>query len=244
MTQYQIQSETNFFSTQKICFYQRLKCLKKLLHKRFSWHFILFARTTFAWFTSKDEVTNRLTANADYGVSIVESFAPPENWLPGQEINKDVYAVNTGNVDAYVEETVSGLLTVTTEKATTELTADSVKLKAAEHYAVEAGAYLAYKPAASNLELGTMVVAMVPDSTDLNGYTTADAITDFTPDAAGLYVFRRSIGVDPETKIETFKYDGYYFDGQDYYKLSNLSVSGSSCKRSAHFWLGSKCTSC
>jgi len=30
--------------------------------------------STFAWFTSKDEVTNRLTASADYGVSIVEDF--------------------------------------------------------------------------------------------------------------------------------------------------------------------------
>ena len=63
---------------------------------------LIIAGSSFAWFTSKDEVTNRLSANADYGVSIVESFAPPENWLPGQEVNKDVYAVNTGNVAAFV----------------------------------------------------------------------------------------------------------------------------------------------
>ena len=97
-------------------------------------------------------------------------------------------------------------------------------MTAAERYAVEAGAYLAYKPGKSNKELGVQVVSMIPDATNLEGYTTADAATDFTPDAAGLYVFRRSIGVDPETKIETFKYDGYYFDGQDYYKVSNLNV--------------------
>lgn len=60
------------------------------------------AGATFAWFTSKDEVTNRLTASADYGVSIVEDFTPPEDWLPGQEINKDVSAVNTGNIAAFV----------------------------------------------------------------------------------------------------------------------------------------------
>ena len=185
---------------------------------------LIIAASSFAWFTSKDEVTNRLSANADYGVSIVESFAPPENWLPGQEINKDVYAVNTGNVDAYVEETVSGTLTITTEVAKDDISANSVKLTAAERYAVEAGAYLAYKPDTSNKELGVQVVSMIPDATNLEGYTTADAATDFTPDAAGLYVFRRSIGVDPETKIETFKYDGYYFDGQDYYKVSNLNV--------------------
>lgn len=63
---------------------------------------MIVAGSTFAWFTSKDEVTNRLTAHADYGVSIVEDFTPPEDWTPGQKINKDVSAVNTGNVDAYV----------------------------------------------------------------------------------------------------------------------------------------------
>jgi len=63
---------------------------------------VTVAGSTFAWFTSKDEVTNRLTASADYGVSIVEDFTPPEDWLPGQKINKDVSAVNTGNVAAFV----------------------------------------------------------------------------------------------------------------------------------------------
>ena len=186
---------------------------------------LIIAGSSFAWFTSKDEVINRLSANADYGVSIVESFAPPENWLPGQEVNKDVYAVNTGNVAAFVEETVSGKLTITTEVAKDAISANSVKLTAAERYAVEAGSYLAYKPATSNKELGVQVVSMIPDATNLEGYTTADAATDFTPDAAGLYVFRRSIGVDANTKVETFKYEAYYFDGHDYYKVTDLSVT-------------------
>ena len=186
---------------------------------------LIIAGSSFAWFTSKDEVNNRLSANADYGVSIVESFAPPENWVPGQEVNKDVYAVNTGNVGAFVEETVSGKLTITTEVAKDDISANSVKLTAAERYAVEAGSYLAYKPATSNKELGVQVVSMIPDATNLEGYTTADAATDFTPDAAGLYVFRRSIGVDADTKVETFKYEAYYFDGHYYYKVTDLSVT-------------------
>ena len=186
---------------------------------------LIIAGSSFAWFTSKDEVNNRLSANADYGVSIVESFAPPENWVPGQEVNKDVYAVNTGNVAAFVEETVSGKLTITTEVAKDAISANSVKLTAAERYAVEAGSYLAYKPATSNKELGVQVVSMIPDATNLEGYTTADAATDFTPDAAGLYVFRRSIGVDADTKVETFKYEAYYFDGHYYYKVTDLSVT-------------------
>ncbi len=186
---------------------------------------LIIAASSFAWFTSKDEVNNRLSANADYGVSIVESFAPPENWVPGQEVNKDVYAVNTGNVGAFVEETVSGKLTITTEVAKDAISANSVKLTAAERYAVEAGSYLAYKPATSNKELGVQVVSMIPDATNLEGYTAADAATDFTPDAAGLYVFRRSIGVDANTKVETFKYEAYHFDGHDYYKVTDLSVT-------------------
>ncbi|MCR5730667.1 MAG: BsaA family SipW-dependent biofilm matrix protein [Ruminococcus sp.] len=60
------------------------------------------AGSTFAWFTSKDEVTNRLSASADYNVAIVEDFTPPEDWTPGQTINKDVSAVNTGNIEAFV----------------------------------------------------------------------------------------------------------------------------------------------
>ena len=76
---------------------------------------LIIAGSSFAWFTSTDEVTNRLSANADYDVSIVESYAPPKNWLPGQNVNKDVYALNTGSIGAYVNEDVSSVLTYTVE---------------------------------------------------------------------------------------------------------------------------------
>ncbi len=58
-----------------------------------------------------------MSANADYDVKIVESFAPPANWIPGQTINKDVYATNTGNVPAFVKETVTSRLNITKEVA-------------------------------------------------------------------------------------------------------------------------------
>ena len=63
---------------------------------------LIVASSSFAWFTSKDEVTNRLTATADYGVTLVEDFKPPEDMTPGQKVNKDVSTVNTGSVDAFV----------------------------------------------------------------------------------------------------------------------------------------------
>lgn len=68
----------------------------------------IVAGSTFAWFSSSDEVTNRLSANADYGVTIAEDFTPPENWLPGQTVEKNVGVVNTGNVDAFVRTWLEG----------------------------------------------------------------------------------------------------------------------------------------
>lgn len=72
----------------------------------------IVAGSTFAWFSSKDEVTNRLSANSSYNVAIGETFEPPENWAPGQTVDKDAYAVNTGNVGAIARMWVDGSLRV------------------------------------------------------------------------------------------------------------------------------------
>ncbi|MBP0986838.1 MAG: hypothetical protein J6S92_00960, partial [Oscillospiraceae bacterium] len=92
---------------------------------------VAVAGATFAWFTSKDEVTNRLTASANYGVSIVEDFTPPEDWLPGQKINKDVSAVNTGNVDAYVRLAILNDLTVNVKGSGAAVASNATSLPAA-----------------------------------------------------------------------------------------------------------------
>ena len=83
----------------------------------------IVAGSTFAWFTSKDEVTNRLSASAKYDVSIAEDFQPPEEWVPGQTINKDVSAVNTGNVDAFVRMWLEGEMSVMNKVALNNSTA-------------------------------------------------------------------------------------------------------------------------
>lgn len=189
---------------------------------------LIIAGSSFAWFTSRDEVTNRLSANADYDVSIVESFAPPENWLPGQEVNKDVYAVNTGNIGAFVKEEVSGSMTYTVETKTDTLSADSVKLTKAERYVVEVGSYLAGAfdangDAIQGVELGREVVAMTPSATDLDGYTAGKS--DFAPQAEGVYVFRRSVDVDPTVQTKKFSYEAYYYMGGEFYKVELTSVT-------------------
>lgn len=88
---------------------------------------VMVGGSTFAWFTSKDEVTNRLSASAQYDVSIAEDFQPPEDWVPGQQINKDVSAVNTGNVDAFVRMWLEGemnLIKKAADAASTAIPAD------------------------------------------------------------------------------------------------------------------------
>ena len=203
------------------------------LYKRLWGHFILFVRTTFAWFTSQDEVTNRLTANADYGVSIVESFTPPKNWLPGQTINKDVYAVNTGNVDAFVKETITGVLNYTYEQTIDTWDANCVELTPAEVTAIdgattnEAGGFLAWTNAQvddGNGETVTYPTGSINSRRlDPNGTDTGTEDPRWRPPATGDYIFRRSItngtsavGVEGEEGYvaatpSTFTYAGYHF---------------------------------
>ena len=178
---------------------------------------LIIAGSSFAWFTSKDEVTNRLTANSDYGVSIVESFAPPKNMLPGQEVNKDVYAVNTGSIDAFVKETVSGKLNYTYEALTDTFSAtDCLSLTPAEVTAIdgattnEAGGFLAWNNA--GVENGVVNSARQGET---------PAVADrWTPTVSGDYIFRRSIDTtDPDNP--TFTYAGYHYDADkdDFYKI-------------------------
>lgn len=89
---------------------------------------VTVAGSTFAWFTSKDEVTNRLSAKAEYNTSIVEDFQPPYEWVPGQTVNKDVSIVNTGNVDALVGVQLSGKLSLVRTAAGTAVTSAATAL--------------------------------------------------------------------------------------------------------------------
>lgn len=79
---------------------------------------VIVGGMTFAWFSSKDEVTNRFSAQANFGASIVEDFVPEEEWLPGQTVNKDVAVVNTGSVDAFVRTWLEGELRYLAKSAT------------------------------------------------------------------------------------------------------------------------------
>ena len=131
-----------------------------------------------------------MTASADYGVSIVESFTPPKQWIPGQKVNKDVYDVNTGNIAAFVNDDISGILTYTYE--TTVSTFDATNGVVLEDTALtdidgattmEAGAVLAWTD--TDEPLGTKVSARYDEDPAVAGR--------WTPNKNGDYIFRRTI---------------------------------------------------
>lgn len=162
---------------------------------------VIGAGSTFAWFTSQDEVTNRLSARADYGVSITETFTPPSDWVPGQVVNKDVYTVNTGNVAAFVKAEVKNSLNIKKEaSATAAPSADStnyVELNNDKVISLQAGAVIAYSPVAD--EIGNSTVDI------------AGGDKNFTPTETGIYIFRREITPASGTTAATYEYAGYYF---------------------------------
>jgi predicted ribosomally synthesized peptide with SipW-like signal peptide len=177
---------------------------------------IIVAGGTFAWFTSKDEVTNKLSASNKYDVTITETFTPPSQWVPGEDVTKEVGVVNTGNVDAFVKLQLKNAidLTVTSDSEAynasnvssyVELSADKVK-------SLQAGGYLVCKA-------GTALTSesdMIKDG------------TGFTPDADGLYVFRRNVTqATSDTGSDTYEYAGYYYvaSSKKYYKITDLTLT-------------------
>ncbi len=195
--------------------------------------------STFAWFTSVDEVTNKLSANFNYDVVAVEDFTPPENWIPGQTVEKDVRATNTGNIDAFVKVSVTGDMLLTKLDASAAVSAanksdvlgKAIELSnsnAEEIRSKMAGSRLVYKAGATTAADGyaydEAAVQGAGVTVDLQGSERVnvdkDAATEFTPTAAGYYIFARSTTQSSEDgTTTTVLYDGFYYDGGHYYDI-------------------------
>lgn len=69
---------------------------------------------TFAWFTAYDSRENKMSSDqlSNGDVKVAEVFNKDDPFNPGVDINKDVWAVNTGNVDALVRISFHELLTL------------------------------------------------------------------------------------------------------------------------------------
>jgi alternate signal-mediated exported protein len=199
---------------------------------------LIVAGGTFAWFTSKDEVTNKLSASNDYNVTVGESFTPPSQWTPGQTVEKKVQVLNTGNTDAFVKLELKNVIDVTVDDTAIDLTdfsendtAKYVALSEDEAISIQAGGTLVYSPKNTNgteiaIESGTLYV--LPKS---NG--DSDNYDD------GLYIFRRQISektttIDNTETVEyTYKYAGYYKYGDTYYAVDTTSVKDTTSLTSA-----------
>lgn len=57
---------------------------------------------TFAYFSSEGNPIENVFQAALYKVSATDVFESPDNWMPGDIVDKVVYATNEGNVDAVV----------------------------------------------------------------------------------------------------------------------------------------------
>lgn len=174
---------------------------------------MIVAGSSFAWFTSSDEVVNKLSAQNKYAVTVTESFTPPSQWLPGQTVEKEAGAINTGNIDAFVKLTLSNQLVLTKYDAPDITFTDSnkskyIELDPDEIKSLQAGGSLVYKAG--------------------NTITDADKElgTDFTPNSAetGLYIFERVTSYDDDT-VKEVEYAGYYYNGTNkYYALAEITV--------------------
>ncbi len=171
---------------------------------------LIVAGGTFAWFTSKDEVTNKLSASNNYGVTITETFTPPEQWLPGEDVKKEVGVVNTGNIEAFVKLSLANALDLTVMGTSTSVapatgTADAyVAISDDARTSLQAGGELVYKAGST-----------ISDDDKAAG-------TEFKPTADGLYIFRRNV---TQGEPDTYEYAGYYRLGEKYYAVEPTSDS-------------------
>lgn len=130
-------------------------------------------------------------------------------WTPGETIDKDVYAVNTGSIPAFVKETVSGKLALEYENTVNDFTTTkAVVLSEDEVKLSKAGGFLVWNNAgAENGAVGT----------------------DYEPTVSGDYIFRRSIKGDPTVTQhpvftigdEAYTLEGFHYDSgtSKYYKI-------------------------
>ncbi|MCD7726904.1 MAG: BsaA family SipW-dependent biofilm matrix protein [Ruminococcus sp.] len=178
---------------------------------------------TFAWFTSTDEVTNELSASNDYNVTLAETFTPTTQLTPGQNVTKEVAAVNTGTVASFVKLDLTDTLALTYETALYDANNNNEKFTTAAPVTVPSNALTldttatiadgngnAYSEVQA-LQAGGQLVYAASGSNYSVGYVSS---YDFTPDVEGVYIFERTDG----------SYVGYYFDGNDtYYEIDNIT---------------------
>ncbi len=193
---------------------------RKLLVATLALAALIVGGSTFAWFTSTDLVTNKLSSTGGLRVVATESFDRPDNWTPEVTVKKEVGALNAGNIDAFVrlglpktQATVTRLsdgATVNFNAINAEALKDAKEITRDEAIALQAGAYLVFSKN-----------ALVVNSQE----QTIDSST--LPDETGLYIFRRKEGTETVNGVTktTYEYSGYVYDetGDKFYLVKAIT---------------------
>lgn len=193
---------------------------RKLLVATLALAALIVGGSTFAWFTSTDLVTNKLSSTGGLRVVATESFDRPDNWTPEVTVKKEVGALNAGNIDAFVrlglpktQATVTRLsdgATVNFNAINAEALKDAKEITRDEAIALQAGAYLVFSKN-----------ALVDDSQE----QTINSST--LPDKTGLYIFRRKEGTETVNGVTktTYEYSGYVYDktGNKFYLVKAIT---------------------
>lgn len=193
---------------------------RKLLVATLALAALIVGGSTFAWFTSTDLVTNKLSSTGGLRVVATESFDRPDNWTPEVTVKKEVGALNAGNIDAFVRlglPKTQAMVTRLSDGETVDFNAineatlkDAKEITREEAIALQAGAYLVFSKN-----------ALVVNSQE----QTIDSST--LPNETGLYIFRRKEGTETVNGVTktTYEYSGYVYDetGDKFYLVKAIT---------------------
>jgi alternate signal-mediated exported protein len=204
---------------------------KKILVVSILLAMLIVAGGTFAWFTSKDEVTNKLSASNNYGVTITENYTPPEQWTPGESVKKEVSVLNTGNIDAFVKLKLKNVIDLTVAGTPETFNASNLAnyveiTKDAEKIALQAGGLLVCEHGTAleeetEINSGVVYEPTIPDTISTEAAATYKD---------GLYIFKRYISETTDsngTVTRKYEYTGYYRYGTKYYAIEPIEEAES-----------------
>lgn len=155
---------------------------------------------TFAWFTSTDSAKNHFEGDiAGNDVEVVETFTPPTDWKPGQEVNKDVAVLNSGDYDSMIRVSFSEILTKLTD-ASSKTSTDATILNG---------------KTSEQLYLYPLAETALSEGTWADSKVAAKTLTVTGGDYAGTYTLKakeQAVTTDAGT---TFRYVSYWDNGTD-----------------------------
>jgi alternate signal-mediated exported protein len=183
---------------------------------------------TFAWYTSKDSVTNTFKTAGSLKTVVVENFTPPTNWQPGVTTDKVVQVTNTGTVDAYTRVQLSEDLTYY-EKNGTELLSDSTAYTSETYVTVNKEAIIDsitnWNKDTSNPQFTQIISGGTTGYESLvSGYTLPSSADNYTSEGLHIWVKEATASSTDTDKaqVETGKnieFIGYYVKGTEAYEI-------------------------